>query len=164
VPLGAKGKFTSFIMATVISVDINFPFGSIMIDQGFHAGLAEGDVVLNGDAELVGKIVKPITAFSASVRLITSSIGTGAYLESNMLEGLLKGSDGPDCSFRYLLTNKTVLLGDNVITSGTDLIYPNYLPIGKVIKVEQDYLTQKISVRPFFIEKPLKKLVILPHE
>jgi cell shape-determining protein MreC len=97
--------------------------------------------------------------------LITSSIGgTGAYIESNMLEGLLKGRDGQDCDFQYLLANKPVLPGAIVLTSGTDLIYPNYLPIGKVITVEQDYLTQKISVRPFFVEKPLKKLVILPHE
>jgi rod shape-determining protein MreC len=165
VPLGALGKFDRFIMATVISVDVNFPYGSVMIDQGLHAGLAENDVVLNTDAELVGKIAKPLTAFSAAVRLITSSIGgTGAYIESNMLEGLIKGRDGPDCSFQYLLASKSVLLGANVITSGTDLIYPNYLSIGKVIKVEQDYLTQKILVRPFFVEKPLKKLVVLPHE
>jgi cell shape-determining protein MreC len=158
-------QFDHFITANVISVDVNFPYGAVMIDQGLHAGLAENDVVLNGDAELVGKIAKPLTAFSALVRLITSSIGgTGAYIESNMLEGLLKGSNGPDCSFHYLLANKTVLLGETVITSGTDLIYPNYLPIGKVIKVEPDYLTQKIWVRPFFVEKPLKKLVVLPHE
>ena len=162
---GSRGKFDRFILATVISVDVNFPYGSLMIDQGMRAGLTENDVVLNSDAELVGKIVKPITAFSAQVRLITSSIGgTGAYIESNMLEGLLKGSDGPDCSFQYLLANKPVLLGDIIFTSGTDLIYPSYLPIGKVIKIEQDYLTQKISVRPFFVEKSLKKLVILPHE
>ena len=165
IPPGIKEKFDHFIMAAVIAVDINFPYGSVMIDKGLHAGLAENDVVLNSDAELVGKVVKPLTAFSASVRLITCSIGgTGAYIESNMLEGLLKGSDGPNCSFQYLLVNKTVLLGAKVITSGTDLIYPNYLPIGKVIKIEQDYLTQKILVRPFFIDKPLKKLVILSHE
>jgi len=165
VPRGAREKFARFVMASVIAVDVNFPYGSLMIDRGWRAGLKENDVVLNGDAELVGKIVKPLTAFSASVRLITNSIGgTGAYIESNMLEGLLKGRDGPDCSFQYLLANKTVLLGDRVITSGTDLIYPSYLSIGKVVKVEQDYLTQKILVRPFFIDKPLKKLVVLPHE
>jgi cell shape-determining protein MreC len=165
IPRGVIGKFDHFITATVISVDMNFPYGSIVIDHGYRAGLAENDVVLNGDAELVGRIVEPLTAFSASVRLITSSIGgTGAYIESNMLEGLLKGMDGPDCSFQYLLTGKSVLLGAQVITSGTDLIYPNYLPLGRVIKVEQDYLTQKILVRPFFVEKPLKKLVVLTHE
>ena len=117
-----------------------------MIDQGTRAGLAENDVVLNTDAELVGKIVRPLTAFSAQVRLITSSIGgTGAYIESNMLEGLLKGDNRAECSFQYLLANKPVQLGDKVITSGSDLLYPNYLPIGKVTRIDKDYLTQKIS-------------------
>ncbi len=51
-----------------------------------------------------------------------------------------------------------------MITSGSDLLYPNYLPIGKVTRIEKEYLTQKISVRPFFIDKPLKKLVVLLHE
>jgi rod shape-determining protein MreC len=159
------GKFAHFITADVIAVDVNFPYSSVMINRGLHAGLVENDVVLNEDAELVGKISKPLTAFSASVRLITSSIGgTGATIESNMLEGLLKGHDGPDCSFQYLLTGKSVSLGALIMSSGTDLVYPGYIPIGKVTKVEQDYLTQKISVRPFFVEKPLKKLVVLSHE
>ena len=87
--------------------------------QGTRAGLVENDVVLNTDAELVGKIIQPLTAFSAQVRLITSSIGgTGADIESNMLEGLLKGGNGAECSFQYLLANKPVRLGDRVITSG----------------------------------------------
>lgn len=162
---GVKKKFSKFILATVISVDINFPFAQVMIDQGTHSGMAENDVVLNTDAELVGKIVKPLTAFSARVRLITSSIGgTGAYIESNMLEGLLKGENRDECSFQYLLANKPVRIGDQVITSGSDLLYPNYLPIGKVTRIEKDYLTQKISVRPFFVDKPLKKLVVMLHE
>ena len=95
-PKELQGKFAHFITATVIAVDVNFPYSSLMIDRGLHAGLAENDVVLNSDAELVGKITKPLTAFSASVRLITSSIGgTGAYIENNMLEGLIKGTNGP---------------------------------------------------------------------
>lgn len=164
-PRGVQGKFARYVTATTIAVDVNFPYSSIVIDKGRNAGLVENDVVLNRDAELVGKVVEPLTAFSASVRLITSSIGgTGAYVEGNMLEGLLKGSDGPDCHFRYLLSGKPVALGAQVVTSGTDLIYPNYLPLGRVTKIEPDYLTQKIVVRPHFVDKPLKKLVVLIHE
>ena len=56
--------------------------------------------------------------------------------------------------------NTATMAGNNKVGMGSagDRV------IGKVIKVEQDYLTQKISVRPFFVEKPLKKLVILRHE
>ena len=161
----ARKKFDRFLLATVISVDVNFPYGSLVIDRGTRAGLVENDVVLNTEAELVGRITQPLTAFSAQVRLVTSPIGgTGAAIESNMLEGLLKGGSGPECSFQYLLANKPVRLGDRVITSGTDLIYPSYLPIGTVTSIGQDYLTQRIAVRPYFVDKPLRKLVVLLHE
>ncbi|MCU0236399.1 MAG: rod shape-determining protein MreC [Acidobacteria bacterium] len=162
---GVKRRFNRFRLANVISVDINFPYSSLVIDLGTRAGLVENDVVLNTDAELVGKITRPLTAFSAQVRLVTCPIGgTGAAIESNMLEGLLKGGNGAECGFRYLLANKPVRMGDRVITSGTDLIYPSYLPIGKVTAIGQDYLTQKITVRPFFVDKPIRKLVVLVHE
>jgi rod shape-determining protein MreC len=160
-----RGKFSRFLMATVISVDINFPYASLVIDQGTRAGLVENDVVLNTDAELVGRIAKPLTAFSAQVRLITNPVGgTGAAIEANMLEGLLKGDNGPECRFEYLLANKPVRLGDRVVSSGTDLIYPSLLPIGRVTAIRQDYLTQEVTVRPFFVDKPIRKLVVLLHE
>lgn len=161
----ARGRFRHFLMATVISVDINFPFAALVIDKGTRAGLLENNVVLNTDAELVGRIAKPLTAFSAQVRLITSPVGgTGAAIQSNMLEGLLKGENGPECRFKYLLANKPVRLGDPVVTSGTDLIYPSLIPIGRVTAIAQDYLTQEISVRPYFVDKPIRKLVVLLHE
>lgn len=162
---GVRKKFDRFLLASVISVDINFPFASLTIDRGRRAGLAENDVVLNTEADLVGRIERPITAFSARVRLITSPIGgTGAAIESNMLEGLLKGDNRAECRFRYLLVNKPVRIGDRVVTSGTDLIYPQYLPIGRVTAIGKDYLTQTITVRPYFVDKPIGKLVVMPHE
>jgi cell shape-determining protein MreC len=162
---GDMGRFARFRTVTVIAVDVNFPFSSLTIDRGSYGGLKENDVVLNEDAELVGKITQPLTPFSATVRLITSSIGgTGASIDSNMLEGLLRGHDGPECTFHYLLAGKEVRLGALVFTSGTDLIYPGYLPLGKVTRIEPGYLTQKITVRPSFVDKPLKKLVVLSHE
>lgn len=122
-------------------------------------------MVLNTDAELVGRIARPLTPFSAQVRLLTSPVGgTGAAIEANMLEGLLKGNNGPECGFEYLLANKPVRVGDRVVTSGTDLLYPSFLPIGRVTAIGQDYLTQRIAVRPYFVDKPINRLVVLLHE
>jgi rod shape-determining protein MreC len=161
----ARGRFPRFLLAAVISVDINFPYSELTIDRGARAGLVENDVVLNTDADLVGRISKPLTPFSARVRLLTSPLGgTGAAIEANMLEGLLKGRNGPECRFEYLLANKPVRVGDRVVTSGTDLIYPSFLPVGRVTAIGQDYLTQRIAVRPYFVDKPINRLVVLLHE
>jgi len=159
---GLKKDLPSFVMANVIALDRNFPLHSMTIDRGSSRGIRENNMVLNRDGELVGKIVHPIVPFSATVRLITSPIGgAGAYLEENLMEGFISGDNSPICTFKYLLENKPVSIGARIITSGTDGIFSPYIPIGKVVGIERDYLTQIIKVKPFFVEKPLKHLVVI---
>jgi rod shape-determining protein MreC len=165
-----KIKRSEFIKADVVSIDRNFPLRSILINKGSVNGVMKDMTVLNGRGELVGKVVEPISLFSAKVQLITNSIGgTGAYIEStgnpdDLLEGLLTGNNTTICNFKYLIENKEVKPGDRVITSGTDKIFPPYLPIGSVKKVKKEYLTQKIEVEPFFIKSSIKQLVIIANE
>jgi len=163
---GVKKKRSDFIKVDLISIDSNFPLAGIQINKGSKDGILKDMMVLNGSGELVGRIVEPITLFSAKVRLVTSSIGgIGAYIKTDkpeeLLEGLLTGNNTSRCSFKYLLENKKVMVGDMVITSGTDKIFPAYLPIGKVVAVEKEYLTQEIHVEPFFIKKSIKQLIVI---
>jgi cell shape-determining protein MreC len=51
-----------------------------------------------------------------------------------------------------------------VITSGTDKIFPAQIPIGRVVGVKKEYLTQKIFVKPFFVEKSIKHLIIIKSD
>lgn len=161
-----KVKRDRFIKTDVISIDRNFPYSSVLIDKGAKDGILKDMIVLNHEGELVGKIVQPISLLSSRVRLITSPIGgIGSYINEKVkLEGLLTGNNSRICSFKYLMENRPVKIGDTVITSGTDMIYSPYLPIGKVVRVEKEYLTQKIDVEPFFIKRSIKQLVIITNE
>jgi len=162
---GLKHIDEAFIQADVISIDRDFPLSSALLNRGTKDGITKGMTVLNGDAEVVGKIVEPISLFSARVRLITSPIdGVGAYIKKNKLEGLLKGNNTTICVFKYVVENKPVSVGDEIITSGTDQIFPPYIPIGRVVKIEKEYLIQEIFVKPYFVEKSFKKLVILKNK
>ncbi len=158
----AKTLREQFIKADVISIDPNFPLDSMMINIGAGDGVEKHMIVLNEDGELVGKVVEPISPFSSRVRLITSAIdGVGAYIEKNRLEGLLTGNNDAICNFKYLIENKPVSKGDRVVTSGTDKIFPPYIPIGQVIKTRKEYLTQYVEVKPFFVEKSIKHLLVI---
>ena len=161
-----KFKRENFIKTDVISIDRNFPFSNVMVDKGSNDGIEKDMIVLNGEGELVGKIVEPISLFSSKVRLITSAVGgIGAYIDQEVkLEGLLTGTDSKTCNFRYLIENKEVKINDLVITSGTDRIFPPYIPIGKVVGVEKEYLTQNIRVEPFFIKRSIKQLIIISND
>ena len=159
-----KGKFQDFIEADVIFIDPNFPLSSIMINKGSIDGIIKDMIVLNEEGELVGRIVDPITLVSSKIRLITSSIGgVGAYIEKNKLEGLLTGNNSAICSFKYLIVNKPVFKGDRIVTSGTDEIFPPYIPIGKVVETQKEYLTQKVYVKSFFTDKSIKQLIVIKN-
>jgi rod shape-determining protein MreC len=160
-----KSKCSNFIKAEVIAIDKNFPLTSFLINKGSSDGIVKDMIVLNPQMELVGRIVEPISLFSSKVRLITSSIGgTGAYIHSRELEGLLTGNNTSICNFKYLIEKAPVQTGETLVTSGTDKIFPPGIPIGKVVAVEKEYLTQKIEVEPFFIKSPIKRLIIIAND
>jgi rod shape-determining protein MreC len=160
-----KSKSSNFIKTEVISVDKNFPLTGFLINKGSSNGIVKDMIVLNPKMELVGKIVEPISLFSSKVRLITSSIGgIGAYIHSREMEGLLTGNNTSICSFKYLIEKAPVQVGETLVTSGTDKIFPPGIPIGKVVAVEKEYLTQKIDVEPFFIKSPIKRLIIIIND
>jgi rod shape-determining protein MreC len=165
-----KVKRSNFIKVDVISIDRNFPLSSVLINKGTASGIVKDMTVLNGSGELVGKVVEPISLFSAKIQLITNPIGgTGAYIKhsgspDDLFEGLLRGNNSTICNFKYLIENKKVAVGDIVITSGTDKIFPPYLPIGKVVKLKKEYLTQDVEVEPFFIKRSIKQLIIIPND
>ncbi len=153
------------LTVNIISIDSGFPFSGAIIDKGYFSGIKKDMVVVNFDMELVGKIVEPISMFSSKVRFITNTIGgVGTYIEKNKLEGLLKGNNSALCNFKYIIESKPVKIGDVVVTSGTDMIYPPYLRIGKVFGVEKKVLVQNIIVKPFFTAKSIKKLIVITNE
>jgi len=159
-----KSKINNFIAAEVIAIDKNFPLAGFLINKGSSSGIVKNMIVVNPEMELVGKIVEPISLFSSKVQLITSSIGgIGAYIHSKEMEGLLTGNNTTICSFKYLIEKVPVQIGETLVTSGTDKIFPPGIPIGKVVTVEKEYLTQKIGVEPFFIKSPIKRLIIITN-
>jgi len=161
----ARAKYGQFLIIDILSIDSGFPYSGAMINKGYFSGIKKDMVVVNEEMELVGKIVEPISMFSSKVRFITNPIGgVGAYIEKNKLEGLLKGNNTSLCSFNYLIENKPVKQGDIVITSGTDQIFPPYLKIGEVIRIEKKVLIQNVIVKPYFTARSIKKLIVITNE
>jgi len=161
----AREKFRRMLTVDVLSIDSGFPFSGAMIDKGYFSGIKRDMVVVNEHMELVGRIVEPVSMFSSKVRFITSPVGgVGAYIKKNKLEGLIRGNNNDTCSFHYLMGNKPVEKGDEVISSGTDEIFPPYLPIGVVVRVQKKVLIQNVYVRPYFAGRSIKKLIVMKNE
>lgn len=110
---------------------------SFVVDNGTNDGIAVGmPVILKGEV-VIGKIsdasyntakVKTIIDISSKIAAITSS---------GKISGLVRGL-GSDIIFDLIAKDKKPEIGDLIISSGTDGLWPRGLIIGKVKEVNSE--------------------------
>src|SRR5258708_1995303 len=109
----------------------------IYIDKGSHDGIRQDMAVITPDG-IVGK-VKDVFPLSSQVLLINDhDSGAGVILESSRLPGILKGVGMGEVQVMDILLDEKVDVGDQVVTSGGDRIYPKGMPVGTVTSVAPD--------------------------
>ena len=159
----------SIRIASVISLDpVNYR-KALIIDQGRLAGVAKDMVVLDRYGHLVGRIIEPVSLMESTVQLITDeSSGVGVMIQGDKGIGVLTGDGTGRCVLKYILgTAQGIAVGDTVLTSGYDRIYPLGLPVGTITSVGGDgTLFKTISVKPYFDFNALDLLavIVLPEE
>lgn len=154
----------SVIAASVVGFDSSQIYKSLVLNKGSRHGLKRDMAVLDKRGRLVGRVVEPIADHEARVQLITDDeSGVGVFSERNRVAGILTGDAAGKCLMKYVLkTNRDVLEGEEVMTSGYDGIYPSGIPVGKIITITEDIaLFKKIVVEPYFDFSELDQLAVL---
>mgnify|MGYP001256507997 FL=1 len=106
----------------------------ILLDQGTAAGLADGLPVVDA-AGLVGQPSR-VYAGTSEVTLVTSPEQlTPVYVERTGQRGLAAGIGHGRLELRYMPTQTDVRVGDRLLTSGIDRVYPAALPVARVGRI-----------------------------
>ncbi|HEY6274024.1 MAG TPA: rod shape-determining protein MreC [Terriglobales bacterium] len=109
----------------------------IYIDKGSRAGIA-ADMAVITPAGIVGK-VREVYPLSSQVLLVNDhESGAGVALQSSRLQGILRGSAYGELRVSDIMSDEKVDIGEQIITSGGDRIYPKGLPVGTVTSVGPD--------------------------
>ncbi len=109
----------------------------IYIDKGSRDGIRQDMAVITPDG-IVGK-VKDVYPLSSQVLLINDrESGAGVILESSRLQGVLRGKDLGGLQLPDIMSDEKVEVGERVVTSGGDRIYPKGFPVGTVTRVATD--------------------------
>ncbi|MCU1285395.1 MAG: rod shape-determining protein MreC [Acidobacteriales bacterium] len=109
----------------------------IYIDRGYRDGVEAGMAVITPDG-IVGKISRADRSTS-QVLLITDQLsGAGVLLERLRLNGILKGTQSGSPEVLNVMADEKIEVGDKVITTGGDRVYPKGLAVGTVINVAPD--------------------------
>jgi rod shape-determining protein MreC len=135
------------VAAEVIATSPGEASRAVFIDKGTDAGLTP-DLAVITPAGVVGKIVAAFP-HTAQVLLITdSSSGVACALERSRVQGILKGGKLNRCQVHYVMNEEPVAIGELVLTSGLDQIYPKGLPIGTVTQTTDGNIYKDITVKP----------------
>jgi rod shape-determining protein MreC len=99
---------------------------------------------------VVGQVVS-VTARSAKVLLITDpNSGVDVLVQRTRSRGIVSGSLENGTILKYVKRSEDIQVGDRLITSGLDGIFPKGMMVGTVIKVRKQNLGlfQYIEVMP----------------
>lgn len=149
--------------AHVIGKDPSPWFHSVIIDKGQADGVAVGLPVISPEG-IVGLVVQA-SSRSAKVMLITDpNSAVDAMVQANRARGIIKGGLSGLCDLQYMLHKYEVNVGDTIVSSGMDGVFPKGLPVGKVsgISMQESGIFQSIAVTPFVDFNRLEEVLVVP--
>jgi len=148
-------------IANVIGRDASGFSQLIFIDHGSRDLIKIHDPVLTPGG-IVGQVIMA-SPFSAKIMLITDSHSSCDVLVQRTRErGILQGNNQALCRLSYLIRSADIQVGDTIITSGMDGVYPKGIPVGTIVSVDRGNgsLCQKITVQPFANLSGLEEIII----
>jgi len=136
------------LAAEVIASSASPDFRTLTIDKGTSAGL-KSDMAVIAAAGAVGRVVVPSPGAAKVQLLIDRNAAVGAVIERSRAQGVALGGGDERLRLEYVSEASDVVVGDLVVTSGIDGIYPKGFTIGNVDTVEKSGPAYKrITVKP----------------
>jgi rod shape-determining protein MreC len=133
----------------------------LYLDKGTNDGVKEDMAVITPEG-VVGKVLRADRSSSQVLAINDASSGLGAVLEKSRLQGVVKGTEAGGLRLHYLMRDENVEVGERVLTSGGDRIYPKGLPVGTVAEVSPGRdLFLNIRVQPAAQLNRLEEVLIV---
>ncbi len=160
--LAFKEQFISrTVAAQVIGSSGSDLSRTVYIDKGENAGIKRDMAVITADG-IVGKVLVVYSSVSQVLLINDQSSGVGALLEKTRLQGVLRGTANGEVVLERVMSDEQVPLGETVLTSGGDQIFPKGLPIGSVMKVGNGKdLFLNIKIKPAANLSKLEEVLVL---
>lgn len=136
-----------------------------ILDKGKNHGIQKNMPVVYQD-KVAGKIILVSPNYSKVMFITDPSFALGAMLKDTKEKGLVSGRASGCCEMKFIPTISEVVVGEEILTSGTDGIFPPHLLIGKVRKVDRPKVSKwcLIEVEPAISFHTLSKVQILLKE
>ena len=125
------------VAAQVIGTSGNDLSRVLYIDKGSKDGLKSDQAVITPDG-IIGKL-RDVFPHTSQVLLINDQTsGAGVLLASTRLRAILRGSTTGQIVINNLTPDSRIKIGEQVLTSGGDQVYPRGLAVGTIESIAPD--------------------------
>lgn len=137
----------------------------VMIDRGSVAGITLASPVIH-EAGLLGQVTR-VYPLSAEVTLLQDQQISVPVLNQRTRQRGVAFGDGADAAgmeLRFVAANADVQVGDELVTSGLDGVYPPGLPVARVAQVQRQAETSfaRIELTPVANADGRRHVLVLP--
>jgi rod shape-determining protein MreC len=122
--------------ANVIGAGASAEFRTMTLDKGTSAGLRP-DMAVISPSGVVGRVIMPTARASKLQLLIDRNAAAGALVERSRAQGVVVGTGTDRLRLDYVAGTADVKVGDRIVTSGIDGIYPKGFVIGQIESVDR---------------------------
>jgi rod shape-determining protein MreC len=139
-----------YISAKVINNSINkFSSNYFTIDRGSNHGIKPGTGVLSIGGGVAGRVRSCTGNFSLVSSLLNENSKFPIKIKRGNIDGILnwEGPDPTEAAILYIGKHHKVYVGDTVITSGYNTMFPEGMIVGKIKSVVDDGKKYLITAR-----------------
>jgi rod shape-determining protein MreC len=148
------------LAAEVIAGNPNAGLRTVTLNRGSADGV-QADMAVIASKGVVGRVIGPVAAHAARVQLLIDP--NAAVSERSRAGGMVAGVEGDPPLRMELVSNLAdIVVGDVIVTSGIEGMYPRGFPIGVVEKSERGgSLHRVIAVRPAVDFSSIEEVLIV---
>ncbi len=150
------------VPAEVVGLDPSAWFKTIIINRGSNDGVEKGMPVVAPEG-IVGQVITASFNYSKVMLMIDRSSAVDALVQRNRTRGIVEGETDETCRFKFVLRKAEVKVGDTVVSSGLDGLFPKGLRVGfvkEVSKVEPG-IFQVVQIEPFVDFARLEEVLVI---
>lgn len=148
------------LAARVIAASPGATSKMIYVSRGESDGVRK-DMGVIAPEGVVGKVLEVYPSTAQVLLLTDRESGVGARLAASRVQGVVRGTGDATLLMQYVITDQEVPVGERIVTSGQDRIFPKELPVGTVTEVKQGSPFKVIYASPAAHLDRLEEVFIL---
>jgi rod shape-determining protein MreC len=155
------------VVAEILRVDLDPYRHRVIINKGTRDGAFKGQPLLDATG-VFGQITRAGAFASEAILITDAEHAIPIQVNRNGLRSLALGTGSPDrLSLPFLPTNADIKVGDLLVSSGLDGVFPGGYPVATVTKVDKmaaQTLANVVAKPAATLDRDRELLLVWPHE